>query len=258
MAKPAKAKAKATAKTRSKAKLLSFKVSHGIMPALDSDSVYDVLRIVEATTQIEGVIGYKIGLTLALRLGLPGAVSVLREVTDLPIIYDHQKAGPDIPDMGPKFCALAADAGVSGLILFPLAGPKAVDAFVGGSVNAGLLPLVGGDLPLKDYNASGGGYVIDDALDHIFQRAVDHGASHFIVPGNTDEKVRHHAAVLSRAIKKPSLVIPGIGALGGNISDCFTAAKGCRAYAVIGRAIYGARDPGEAARQLAGEALAFA
>ena len=147
---------------------------------------------------------------------------------------------------------------MSGLILFPLAGPRAVDAFVGGSISAGLLPLVGGDLPLKDYNASGGGYVVDDALDHIFQRAVNHGADHFIVPGNTDQKVRHHAAALRKSIKKPSLVVPGIGALGGNISDCFTAAKGCRAYAVIGRAIYGAPKPAEAARKLAGEALAFA
>lgn len=228
------------------------------MPALDSDSVYDVLRTVEASTNIEGIVGYKIGLTLALRLGLQNAVAALREVTDLPIIYDHQKAGPDIPDMGRKFCTLAADAGVSGLILFPLAGPRAVDAFVGGAIEAGLLPLVGGDLPLKDYNSSGGGYVVDDALDHIFRRAVDLGADHFIVPGNTADKVRHHAKWLRKAIKTPSLVIPGIGALGGTISDCFSAAKGCRAYAVVGRGIYGAADPMEAAKKLCGEALTFA
>ena len=256
MAKAPRTSKSAPRKARQKAP--AFKVSHGIMPALDSDSVYDVLRTVEATTTIEGVIGYKIGLTLALRLGLPNAVSALREVTDLPIIYDHQKAGADIPDMGTKFCALAAKSGVSGLILFPLAGPKAVDAFVGGSLEAGLMPLVGGDLPLKDYNVSGGGYVIDDALDHIFQRAVDLGADHFIVPGNTDVKVRHHARALRKAVKRPSLVIPGIGALGGTIADCFAAAEGCRAYAVVGRAIYGAKDPGEAARQLAGAALEFA
>ena len=254
---PPRKKTKAAA-SKAKNKLVSFKTSHGIIPALDSDTVYDVLRTVEASTNIDGVVGYKIGLTLALRLGLPGAVPALREVTDLPILYAHQKAGPDIPDMGPKFCRLAAEAGVSGLILFPLAGPKAVDSFVGGSIAAGLLPLVGGDLPLKDYNASGGGYVVDDALDHIFGRAVDHGADHFIVPGNTDDKVRHHAVVLRNAIKKPSLVIPGIGALGGSISNCFAAAKGCRAYAVIGRAIYAAPKPAEAARKLAGEALAFA
>ncbi|MEM8973330.1 MAG: hypothetical protein AAGD43_14820 [Pseudomonadota bacterium] len=101
-------------------------------------------------------------------------------MTDLAIVYDHQKAGPDIPDMGPKFCVLAAEAGVSGLILFPIAGPKAVNVFAGGTFNSGLLPLMGGDLPLRVYNASGGGYVVDDTLDHIFQRAVHHGASHLL------------------------------------------------------------------------------
>ncbi|MEC7489871.1 MAG: orotidine 5'-phosphate decarboxylase / HUMPS family protein [Pseudomonadota bacterium] len=237
---------------------MSFGSSHGIIPALDSDTVYDVLRTVEASTGIPGVVGYKIGLTMALRLGLPGAVAALREVTDLPIIYDHQKAGPDIPDMGHKFCKLAAEAGVSGLVIFPLAGPRAVDAFVGGSISAGLLPLVGGDLPLKDYNASGGGYVVDDVLDQIFQCAADLGADHFIVPGNTTEKISHHARWLKNATGTPSLVIPGIGALGGNIPDCFAAANGCNAYAVIGRGVYEASNPGEAARKFGGEALGFA
>jgi len=237
---------------------MSFRTSHGIMPALDSNTIYDVLRTVEATTNVEGVIGYKIGLTLALRLGLASAVAALRDVTDLPIIYDHQKAGPDIPDMGAKFCKLAADSGVTGLILFPLAGPSAVQSFIGGAIEAGLLPLVGGDLPLGDYNASGGGFVIDDALDHIFQQAVELGADHFIVPGNTTEKIAHHADWLRRRSTKASIVIPGIGALGGNISDCFSAAGGCNAYAVIGRAIYAADDPSEAAKQFSHEALKFA
>ena len=42
------------------------------------------------------------------------------------------------------------------------------------------------------------------------------------------------------------------------IPDCFAAANGCNAYAVIGRGVYGASDPGEAARKFADEALGFA
>ena len=237
---------------------MSFISSHGVIPALDSDKLYDILRTVELSTNIDGIVGYKVGLTLAMRLGLPNAVSALREVTDLPIIYDHQKAGADVPDMGKKFCQLAADSGVSGLVLFPLAGPRAVDAFVGSALDAGMFPLVGGDLPLTDYNASGGGYVIDDVLDKIFRRAITLGAEHFIVPGNTAEKISYHAKWLRTKTAKASLVIPGIGALGGNIPDCFAAAGGCSAYAVIGRAIYGAADPAEAAKRFCGEALSFA
>jgi orotidine-5'-phosphate decarboxylase len=53
------------------------------------------------------------------------------------------------------------------------------------------------------------------------------------------------------------LFSPGIGALGGTVADAFSAARGCNAYAVVGRAVYDASDPGEAARRLAGEALRF-
>ena len=99
-----------------------FRLTHGIIPALDNATLDGVLKTVEACAAIEGVVGFKIGLTTALQLGLSKAVSTIREITDLPIIYDHQKAGADIPDMGEKFCKIAAESGVNGLILFPLAG----------------------------------------------------------------------------------------------------------------------------------------
>lgn len=237
---------------------VKFRTTHGIVPALDLDSFDDACRAAEETTSIEGVVAYKLGLTMTLQKGLAAAVKALRGVTDLPILYDHQKAGPDVPDMAGKFAASTREAGVDGLILFPLAGPRAVDGFVGSALKEGLLPVVGGDLPLDDYNQAGGGYVVDNALDLIFERAIAVGADHFIVPGNTAEKVRHHAERLSEKQKKPKLFIPGIGALGGSIPDTFAAAKGCHAYAVVGRAIYGASDPAEAAKRLAGEALEFA
>jgi len=235
-----------------------FATTHGIVPALDLESPDELRRVVECTTGIEGVVAYKLGLTLTLRLGLAGAVRLLREVTELPIIYDHQKAGPDVPDMAPKFAATCKSAGVDALILFPLAGPRAVRAFSDASVDQGLLPIVGGDLPLEDYNAAGGGYVVDDALERIFAEALKCGVDHFVVPGNTPHKVRRHAASLMEKLERPALLIPGIGALGGTIADTFAAAGGCRTYAVIGRALYGDKDPGMAARRFAGEALRFA
>jgi len=236
---------------------IDFGRDHGVIPALDMESTEGIKRVVEATTGIDGVVGYKLGLTLVLRLGLAGAVNALKDVTDLPVLYDHQKAGPDVPDMAAKFCRIAACAGVDGLILFPLAGPRAVDGFVGQSLDNGLLPIVGGDLPFPDYNVSGGGYVSDDALERIFERAMAAGARDFIIPGNTPDKVRHHAAQLRAGVHRPRLFIPGIGALGGNIGDCFAAAEGCSAYAIIGRGIYGADDPTAAARALASEAVGF-
>src|SRR5437868_4303282 len=121
---------------------VSFRTSHGILPALDMDSLDDMCRVVEQTSRVEGVIGYKVGLTATLRLGLEGAIKLLRAVTDLPLIYDHQKAGPDVPDMAAKFAATCHAAGADGLILFPVAGPRAVREFVGNALKHHLLPLV--------------------------------------------------------------------------------------------------------------------
>lgn len=227
----------------------------GLLVALDSDAVDDSVRVIEATTRVAGVVGYKLGLTVVLRLGLAAAVQRLRSVTPLPIVYDHQKAGPDVPDMAVKFCAACRDAGVDGLILFPTAGPRAVSGFVGEAIRNRLLPIVGGDLPFPDYNAAGGGYVVDNALDLIFDRAVALGADHFVVPGNTPDKLRHHAARLRERIDVPTFFVPGIGPLGGTLGGAVKAAPGCRVFGVVGRAVYAAPDPGEAARRLVAEAM---
>ncbi|HXP30907.1 MAG TPA: hypothetical protein VN832_07440 [Stellaceae bacterium] len=175
-----------------------FKSSHGIIPALDSETLDEIKAVVAATTRITGVVGYKVGLTAVLRLGLAKAVQELRGVTDLPLIYDHQKAGPDVPDMAAKFTAICREAGVDGLILFPVAGPRAVREFAGGALRNGLLPIVGGDLPLPDYNVSGGGYVADDALARIIADAVALGVDHFVIPANNAARVKRLAGGWSR------------------------------------------------------------
>src|SRR3954465_12011825 len=155
------------------ARSVRFRSKHGIIVALDAETVDACKRTVDATTAVEGVVGYKLGMTTALRLGLAEAVRQLHAHTDLPLLYDHQKAGPDVFDMAPKFVALCVEAKVDGLILFPTAGPRAGDGFVGETLKRGLLALVGGDLPFADYNVSGGGYVADDALERIIDRAID-------------------------------------------------------------------------------------
>lgn len=236
---------------------VKLRTTHGILLALDMESLDEMTRIVERTTHIEGVVGYKLGLTATLRLGLGGAVRHLRAVTDLPLVYDHQKAGPDVPDMAAKFASTCREAGVDAVILFPIAGPRAVTEFAGHAYKQRLLPIVGGDLPFTDYNASGGGYVIDDALDKIFHKAIEIGVDHFVIPANTPDKVRYHARWLVEKLERPCLFLPGIGALGGSIADTFSAAPGCSVCAVIGRAIYAAADPVKAARKLAAEALRF-
>jgi orotidine-5'-phosphate decarboxylase len=236
--------------------MLQWRSRHGIIVALDADSVDACRKTIDLTTKVEGVVGYKLGMTMALSLGLAEAVRQLRAHTDLPLLYDHQKAGPDVFDMAAKFTALAAAAKVDGLILFPIAGPRAVEGFVGEAIKRGILPLVGGDLPFPDYNVKGGGYVADDALERIIDKAIEVGADHFVVPGNNTAKLEYHARRLKK--RNPVFVVPGIGPLGGKLGDLVPAAQGCSVYGVVGRAVYGAPDQAAAAKALVAEAMAAA
>jgi len=59
----------------------------GIIPALDLDDAERLKRIVAATCEVEGVVGYKLGAVIALRLGLGPAIDAVRQLTDLPVLY---------------------------------------------------------------------------------------------------------------------------------------------------------------------------
>jgi orotidine-5'-phosphate decarboxylase len=237
---------------------INFRTHYGIIPALDLESVDEIRRVVEETCEVEGVVGYKLGIAGALRLGLANAVRTIREITDLPILYDHQKAGLDIPDMAKKFCAICREAGVDALVLFPLAGPSAVDEFVVHTQRQGLCPIIGGDFPMAEYKESSGGYVADDGPTRIFKHAVNLGVQHFIVPSINLNEVRRVSEFLSTSVHKPTLFMTGIGAMGGRISDAFAAAPGCFCYAIVGRAVYASDSPKESAKILGSEALRFA
>ncbi|MBM3732069.1 MAG: orotidine 5-phosphate decarboxylase [Acidimicrobiia bacterium] len=223
----------------------------GLVPALDVDSFDDLLRVVEKTCEVPGVAGYKLGLTGSLRVGLARAVKAIRRLTDLPILYDHQKAGPDMPDMASKFAAICREAGIEGLILFPVAGPQAVRAFVGETLKNGIIPAVGGHIPVSDYCISGGGFMADDVLHRIATVAAEVGARHFVLPANNIEGIRRHVAWSLKAVKAPTVFLTGIGPLGGTVEQAFAAAKGCPArFAIVGRGVCANASPGDAARRL--------
>lgn len=223
----------------------------GIVPALDIDSHEHLELVVRETSKREGVAGYKLGLSSVLHLGLKEAVRRLRDMTDLPILYDHQKAGPDMPDMAVKFTAMCKEADVDGLILFPVAGPTAVDGFVGEAVRAGLIPVVGGEIPVPDYGVSGGGYMLDDALDRILVRAVHNKADHFVLPAHDLGKIRRWSKWIAANVASPLVLLTGFGALGGGIETSFAVAAACpRRFAVVGRLITRSKTPGDAASHL--------
>src|SRR3989338_7696904 len=105
-----------------------IKLKKSVIPSCDVDSLEKLSKLVKSTCSVDGIGAYKIGFELVIHFGMENVVKTIRKSTKLPIIYDHQKAGTDIPDMGSKFmqaCKLA-DA----VILFPQAGPETEAAWI--------------------------------------------------------------------------------------------------------------------------------
>lgn len=232
-----------------------FDTQHGIIIACDVEDLRTLKALVEETNDIEGVVGYKIGANLALRYGL-------KHITDeidfqLPVIYDHQKAGTDIPRMGEKFARSCSASGMDGVIIFPQAGPKSEEAFIDAIFRHNMTPMVGGEMTHEQYLCEDGGYLLDDAPLRMYEVAARKNVEYFIVPGNKSEAIKRYHLFLTGIINEPKYCMPGIGTQGGSITNAFTVLRGYAAYAIVGSAIYRSSDVKRAARSFAQEAMAF-
>jgi len=209
----------------------------------------ELKRIVEGTCNVDKIGGYKIGLVLALGNGLPKVVKTIREFTDLPIIYDHQKAGTDIPALGQKFADTCKNAGVDVVILFPQSGPATQEAWVKACNDIGLGVLVGGEMTHPKYKKSEGGFIDDNALDEIYLNAAGLDVTSFVVPGNRIDRIIHYKSILEPKVKDLTFFAPGFVAQGGEITEAAKAA-GKSWHAIVGRGIYRSEDVRKAAEEL--------
>ena len=219
-----------------------------IIPACDvSLDIYE--EIVKETADVGGIGGYKIGFFLGLNYGLPKIVEITRRYTNKPIIYDHQKAGTDIPDMGKKFIDVCKRSGVDAVILFPQAGPETERAWIESAFEKDLGVIVGGLMTHSKYVRSEGGYLADESIMEIYLNAMDLGVTDFVVPGNRPNDIRKIKEVLESKGVSPIFYAPGFVAQGGEISEAAKAA-GNRWHAIVGRGIYKAEDKKRAALEL--------
>lgn len=232
-----------------------FKLSHGVIVACDVQTLEELRQLVEATSSVNGIVGYKIGFMLGLGWGLRNVADSIRDISDLPIIYDHQKAGTDIPQMGAAFAETMKQAGVNAAILFPQAGPHTEEAFIAALKKENIIPMVHGEMT-SQFLQKDGGFVADSAPEQIYEIAARLGVEYFIAPGNKPDSTRKYVNIISRFVK-PKICMPGIGRQGGDISNAFASCNGFPAYAIIGSAIYGAADMSAAAKQFCGEAMKF-
>jgi len=216
-----------------------------IIPALDTPDLDVALRLVCRVAGRPSVYGFKLGFSLGLSCGLPETVRRIREWTDKPLIYDHQKAATDIPDTGPLFAGVLRRAGVDEAILFPHTGPHTLAAWVRALQEENLKVIVGGVMTHSAYLVSEGGFIADEAALSIYQQAAELGVSAFVVPLTKPEWV----AKLAKEVPftdKQEFYSPGFGAQKGDPTR-FPALK--THHLIMGRSLLGAEDPLETLMQ---------
>ncbi len=223
------------------------KLKKSIIPACDVSELMRLREIVESTCDVKGIGGYKVGFRIVLPHGIRKIVNVIREYTDLPIIYDHQKAGTDIPDMANNFMEVCSD--VDAVILFPQAGPVTEETWIKAAKAQGLGVIVGGEMTHPGYLVSDKGYIIDEAPKRIYELAAKLGVTDFVVPGNKPDKIKEYRELIKGLGVKPVFYSPGLVAQGGSITEGAKAA-GESWHAIVGRGIYGEQDMRKAAESL--------
>jgi len=216
-----------------------IKLNKSIIPACDVDSLEKLRNLVKETCKVKGIGGYKVGFSLALPFGLKKIVGEIRKFTKLPIIYDHQKAATDIPDVADKF--MKACEGVDAVILFPQAGPVTEEAWINAAKNNKIGVIVGGEMTHQGYLETENGFLKGNAPKRMYQIAASLGVTDYVVPGNKPEKIREYKDFLENKGIKPIFYSPGLITQGGDLGEGALAA-GENWHAIVGRALYNSDD----------------
>ncbi len=227
-----------------------IELNRSVIISCDVENTEKLVRLIKETRDIDGIGGYKIGSILAIQFGLPETVSLIRELTDLPIIYDHQKAMTDIPELGERIVRTIKEAGVNALIGFPLSGPRTEESWIKACKKIGLEVIIGGEMTNPAYKRSEGGYISDEALDEIYLLAAKLNVNNFVVPANKVERAKHYHSILKELVKEDlTFFATGFIVQGGRVRE-FGEALGKEWHAIVGRAIYEAKNIKEAAEKI--------
>ena len=225
-----------------------FKNGKGFIPACDVSELEKLEDVAFATLQVPGIKALKIGLELVIPFGLIEAVRSVERVRhtyklglDVPIIYDHQKGGTDIPELGAKFAKAVKRSGADAIILFPFGGAKTEREWIKACEGEGLKVLVGGHMTQAEFLESEGGFIGDLSPERMFRIALELGVSDFILPGNKVPFVEKYRKIFQEYWSDGSYSIsaPGFIKQGGIISEA-GAVAGPVWNAIIGDKIYNA------------------
>lgn len=194
-------------------------------------------KILKITKENKNVLGYKIGFYLGLRYSLTKIVEISRSFTSKLLIYDHQKAGNDIPEIGVKFAKVCKESGIDKIILFPFAGPKTMKEWVLACKKENLSVILGGIMTHSNFLESEGGFISDKKIFDIFLLGIKFEISEFVIPGTKLGIAKKIELILKKKKISPVFYIPGIGKQGAKIEE-IDKLLSSEWYPIIGRSFY--------------------
>lgn len=203
-----------------------------IILGLDVTDGQDALRIAEACS--EHIDAIKTGWPLTLAAG-PEIITELSRTK--PVVCDMKIA--DIPSVNTLIVEQAFARGASAVICHGFPGEDSVRACVEAANGQAFV--------VSEMSHPGGKEFTAPVADNIARMAKDVGARGIVAPATRPERV----AELRSIVGDLEMICPGVGAQGGKASDVLRSGAD---YVIIGRAIYNAPDPRDAARGFAEEA----
>lgn len=197
-----------------------FGFEKGVVWAADV-SPEEFVPTMEQIGDVDGLVGVKIGFEVGLGLGLKEASNIVHANSNAKVLYDHQKAGNDIPETGKNFVRAMVHGQVDGAILFPFAGPETQRAWTNRLQSEGIGVFTGAEMTHEGFKKAEGGSIPETSLGRIIDLALDLGVDNFIVPGNKKNSVAKWRRRIekTRGVGGFALAAPGFVNQGGDITE---------------------------------------
>ena len=203
--------------------------------ALDVTDRKEALRIAEDVRVFVDAI--KVGYPLILATGL----EIIRELARFtPIIADLKVA--DIPNTNQLICEQVFKAGADAVIVQGFTGRDSLDAC------QEVASVYKKDIfVISEMSHPGGAEFLQPVAEAIAKMAAEAGAFGLVAPATRPERVKKIREIIGDEL---AIISPGVGAQGGKASDVIAAGAD---WVIVGRSIYNAESPREAARMIAEE-----